>query len=138
MSNLDTIKGIVQESSDLSKKGDHGAALERLDRAIAAAIEGSDALGIRVLSRHASAIADHCGKSELARKYLENALPHSSGNPSIWFGIGKALYESGAIDQAKICIRKSYELATERRNETDKLLIETIESTWPEFRRTNI
>jgi len=133
MTDLDKTKRAVSESSELSKKGEHRAALRLLDEAITDAILTVDDASIRILTRHAAVISEHIGDLDLSRRYTEQSLPHSSEDPFTWYSLANNLLRQGKGNLARQYAAKSYTLSLKRGREEDKQLAQTIKKRWPDI-----
>jgi hypothetical protein len=71
---IDRLKNAINNSSELSGRGENRKALTLLDDEIANAVGESKSIWVCTLSRHASAIADQMGDLGLVRQIASNAL----------------------------------------------------------------
>jgi len=135
MSEIDLLKRTVNESNELSKRGENGRALQLLDRAIFEALLENRSTWVSVLSRHASAIATAIGDLPTARKYREQCLAVDPDNPLTLCGMAEILDQLGERDLAKRYAVKSYRLSVNRGTELDKAVVESLLHTWPDLMR---
>jgi hypothetical protein len=72
MTEINALKQVIDDSSELSRRGEHKRALKLLDDAIADAVEAKRHIWVCTLSRHASALADEVGDLRIVREYRNN------------------------------------------------------------------
>jgi hypothetical protein len=133
MHTLDDVKRVIQISSDLSQKGQDAAALRLLDESIAEVLKCNNRHWMRILSRHASVIADRLGDLTLVRHYREQTLTYSEDDPVALYGLADILFRQGETDKAKQYAASAYELCVRRSGEHDKSLLDLIAKRWPEI-----
>jgi tetratricopeptide (TPR) repeat protein len=133
MTELDSLKRVVNESGELSKRGQNKEALRLLDGAIAEAVRESRRTWVSVLCRHASVIADEMGDLPLVRKYRERCLELDPENPLTLCSLAEVLHRLGVDDLAKKYAAKSYQLSMNRDTELDRAVIESLRQTWPDL-----
>jgi hypothetical protein len=133
MAAIDRLKGIINESSELSKQGNNSKALDLLDDEIALAIRQSRGTWVCTLSRHASVIADQMGDLGLVRRYREQCLAHDPDNPLTLLSLAEVLDRQGEDALAKEYAVKSYQLSVRRDTELDRAVVESISKQWPEI-----
>ena len=129
----DELKQTINESSEMSKRGDNTLALRLLDSAIEQATTQEQHLSVRVLTRHASAIADSIGDLPAVRKYREQCLSHDPENPITLASLADVLQRQGETEMAKHYALHAYRIASERRTELDEALISSLQKTWPDI-----
>jgi tetratricopeptide (TPR) repeat protein len=129
----DELKQIINESSEMSKRGDNALALRLLDSAIEQATKQEQHVSVRVLTRHASAIADSIGDLQAVRRYREQCFSHDPENPITLASLADVLQRQGETKMAKQYALRAYRLASERRTELDEALISSLRKTWPDL-----
>jgi hypothetical protein len=135
MSELDILKRLVNESSELSKRGEHLKALEILDDGIARAVRENRPIWIRVLSRHASALADEMGDLGLVREYRERCAADDPDNPLALCSLANVLHRLGEDDLGKQHALRSYRLSSRLDTEVHRALVESLLQMWPDLQR---
>lgn len=138
MSEVDQLKSVVNESSELSRLGENQKALKLLDDSIAQAMRENRSRWVQVLSRHAAVISDQMGDLGLARNYREQCLACDPDDPLALYTLADVLSRQGHPDLAKDYAVKSYQLAANSEEEDDRALIELIAKRWPEIRRRSL
>jgi Tfp pilus assembly protein PilF len=133
MSAINRLKRAVNESSHLSKRGEHLKALKVLDDAIAEAVKENRPVWICVLSRHASVLADQMGDLALVRAYSEQCLRHDPDNPLALLGLADVLHRQGEHGLARQYALKSYRISSQRDTELDRAVVESLLKTWPDL-----
>jgi hypothetical protein len=88
---IDRLKNAINNSSELSERGENRKALTLLDDEIANAVGENKSIWVRTLSRHASAIADQMGDLDLVRQYREQCLTHDPDNPLTLLSVAEVL-----------------------------------------------
>lgn len=135
MSEIDLLKSAVNESSQLSTCGEHLKALKVLENAIAEAIRENRPVWIRVLSRHASVLADEMGDLGLVRQYREQCLAHDPDNPLALCALADVLHRQGEDNLAREYALKSYRLSSQKDTDLDRAVVESLLHTWPDLQR---
>jgi len=135
MKEIDQLKRTVNESSELSKKGEHLKALRLLDAAIAQAVQENRSLWVRVLSRHASALADDMGDLQLVRRYREQCLAEDPKNPMALSSLANVLQKQGEKKLARQYAVEAYRLSSQRATELDRALIQSLLQKWPDLQK---
>ena len=130
---LDEVKRIIDESSELSKHGKDQDALKLLDNAITSAVRENHVRWVTILSRHASAIADHSGDLRLAREYRERCAAHEPDNPLTLSSLADVLHRQGENLLARQYAVKAYQLSIQRDTELDRGIVESLLQTWPDL-----
>jgi tetratricopeptide (TPR) repeat protein len=130
---IDLLKRTINESSELSKRGENQRALKLLDDAIAEAIRENRSIWVCTLSRHASVIADEMGDLHLVRRYREQCLVRDPDNPFTLSSLADVLHRQGEDDLARQFATKSYRLSMQRDTELDRALVESLLKTWPDI-----
>lgn len=133
MSDLDMLKTAVNESSELSKNGQHQEALRLLNEAIADAKHENRIRSVRILSQHAAVIAEATGDLNLVRHYCEEMISTSPGNAMALYALADILYRQGSADLARQQAMRSYSLVEHTETAEAKSLRELIAKTWPEI-----
>ena len=135
MSDLDQLKGVIRQSTELSKLGHDEEALALVDDSLARAIRENRAMWIRVLSHQAAVISDSMGDQQRVRRYYEQSLTSSPDSPMALYGFAKVLHRLGETAQAKEHAAKCYRLIQGSDSELDSALLELVLSSWPELRQ---
>lgn len=130
---LDRVKKIVNDSSELSKQGEDGEALELLDDAMAEAAGENHVRWASLLSRHASVIAEHMGDLRLVRQYREGCAGREPENPLTLSGLADILHRLGEEVLARQYAVKAYRIGIERDTELDRSVIESLLHIWPDL-----
>lgn len=133
MSQLDRLKRAINDSSELSKAGENEKALDLLDASITDAIRENLNTWVCTLSRHAAVISDYMGDLRRARGYYERAVKHDPDNTITLYSLADVLRRLGEIDSAKQCAVRCYQLSTQRDNDLDRNVVESLLKTWPEL-----
>ena len=129
----DRLKRVINQSSELSKQGNHPEALQLLDDEIAHAVRESRGIWVCTLRRHASAIADQMGDLGLVRRYREQCLAHDPDHPLTLLSLAEVLDRQGEGALAREYALKSYQLSVRRGTELDRAVVESISKQWPEI-----
>ncbi|HSY64350.1 MAG TPA: hypothetical protein VK829_07110 [Terriglobales bacterium] len=131
---IDRLKNAINNSSELSERGQNRKALTLLDDEIAHAVGENKNIWVCTLSRHASVIADQMGDLGLVRRYRELCLAHDPDNPLTLLGLAEVLDRQGEKALAKDYAIRSYQLSAQRGTpELDCAVMESISKQWPEI-----
>lgn len=136
MTDLDQLKLVIHQSSELSKRGEDEKALALLDEALTEAICEKRAMWIRILSHHAAVISDSVGDLQRIRRYYEQSLASNPDNARALYGLAKTLQRQGETERAKQCATKCYQALQGSGSELDRILFELVVDSWPEFRQS--
>jgi tetratricopeptide (TPR) repeat protein len=132
MAEIDLLKRVINDSSELTKRGENQAALRLLDDAIEEAVRDNRSLWVCTLSRHASAIASEMGDLRLVRRYREQCLIRDPDNPLALFSVADILRRQGEEDLARRYAAKAYRFSVNSQTELDRALIESLLKAWPD------
>ena len=135
MAKIDALKRIVQDSTELSKAGEPRQALKLLDESIEEAIREQRPGWVRVLSRHASVIADSVGDLQRARYYCEQVLSHAPESPGALYALADVLFREGETEKARTYAIKCYRVSVIGSGEENKALVELLRERWPDSNR---
>jgi hypothetical protein len=130
---IDRLKNAINNSSELSGRGENRKALTLLDDEIANAVGENKSIWVCTLSRHASAIADQMGDLGLVRQYREQCLAHDPDNPLTLLSVAEVLDRQGEKASSKNYAIMAYQLAAQRGTELDRSVLESISRQWPEI-----
>ena len=133
MSDLEQLKRVIQQSSELSKLGQDEKALNLLDDSLGQAVRENRVMWIRILSHHAAVISDSMGDHSRIRRYYEQSLASNPDNPMALYGLAKALHRQGETELAKEYATKCFRSVQHSESQLDRGLVELIVATWPEF-----
>jgi len=136
MTELEQLKRVIKQSSDLSRGGQDLQALALLDESLTLAIRENRAMWIRILSHHAAVISDSMGDAFRVRQYYERSLAANPDNPMALYGLAKALQRLGEAELAKEYATRSYRAVQHNDGALERGLIELIAATWPEIRES--
>jgi tetratricopeptide (TPR) repeat protein len=134
MTDLDGLKSIIKQSSELSKLGQDEKALTLLDDSLIAATQENRTMWIRILAQHAAVISDSIGDVRRVRRYYEQSLAANPDNARALYGLAKALQREGDAERAKeYAVRCYHVLQQGRGSELDRALLELVVAGWPEL-----
>lgn len=133
MSNLEQLKHVIQQSSELSKVGEDEKALALLDDALTRAVRENQVMWVRILSHHAAVISDSIGDLRRVRSYYEQSLASNPENTRSLYGLARALQREGETNLAMQYASKCYESIQNSEDELDRALLELLLDSWPEF-----
>lgn len=134
---LDLIKRVIHESGELSKQGEDRKALKLLDDTITEASQENHARWVSLLSRHASAIAEHIGDLNLVRQYREQCASHEPENPLTLSSLADVLHRQGEEALARQYAAKAYRASIQRGTELDRSVVESLLQTWPDLAQSH-
>jgi len=117
---IDRLKNAINNSSELSVRGENRKALTLLDDEIANAVGENKSIWVCTLSRHASTIADQMGDLGLVRQYREQCLAHDPDNPLTLLSVAEVLDRQGEKASSKSYAIRAYQLAAQRGTELDR------------------
>jgi tetratricopeptide (TPR) repeat protein len=134
MLTVDWLKRAVNDSSELSKRGNNDEALKLLDASIRTALGANKVSWVQTLCRHASAIADFAGDLASVRRYRELAVQHAANDAQNLYGLADILLRQGDAEIARSMATKAYALIRESSDELDRGLAELLIKRWPELK----
>jgi tetratricopeptide (TPR) repeat protein len=133
MLTLEDVKSAVRDSNELWKAGRERDALELLNNRIRTAGQDNSAVQAKILSLHASAIAESAGDIDAARSYLKTVLIYEPENALALFKIAKILNNQGKSDEARDIAAHSYSIAAASNTEEGRGLLELLVNEWPDI-----
>jgi Tfp pilus assembly protein PilF len=133
MSDLDQLKGIIQQSHKLSRQGHPAKGLALLDDSLSRAVQENRVAWIRTLCRHAAVISDAMGNQQQATNYYKKSLASNPNDPVALYGLAQALRRQGETVAAKECASKCYRVVLHTEAPVRQLLMEMILEDWPEL-----
>jgi tetratricopeptide (TPR) repeat protein len=136
MTEINQFRQAMTSSTKLMREGLNEQALGLLDEAIVEAVRQQDILWIRMLSRHASVVANFLGNFHLERQYHEQSLAVSPEDPLALYGLAKVALKLGELEVAQQHAKKCYEAILRSDNEIVKQgLTDLVLKNWPEVAR---
>ena len=132
MPELDRLKRAINESGELSRRGNNREALRLIDDLVAQAIQENRPSWVTTLCRHAAVICDHAGEIDLVTRYCEQALAYSPDDALSFYKLADVSLRQGRMDTAKEYAAKSYRIC-KLRSEQERGLMELLLKQWPEL-----
>jgi tetratricopeptide (TPR) repeat protein len=135
MTDLDALKDVIGQSTELWNKGRSEEALRLLDSLATRAKQDGEKKSVVILSRHAAVIAESTGNLTAARRYCEEILAEVPEDALTLYTLADVLFRQGANDLAKQNAAKSYSLVVGSASKEAKGLREMLTKRWPEIER---
>ena len=121
----------VQHSVDLAKTGEVEQALGVLDSALAQATQEDRGRWIKIICRHAAALAHFTGDRRREIQYTERALPYAKDYRFAVYNFARLLLMDGQVGLAERYATEAYELSAAEGTEADRDLAAAILKQWP-------
>jgi hypothetical protein len=121
----------MQQSVDLAKTGEVEQALGVLDTALAQATEEDRGKWIKILGRHAAALARFMGDRHREIQYTEQALPYAEDYRFAVYNFAQLLVTDGQAVLAERYATEAYDLSIAEGTEADRDLAAAILKQWP-------
>jgi tetratricopeptide (TPR) repeat protein len=133
MGDLDLLKSVVGQSTELWTKGKHDEALHLIDECVAKAELENKTVWVKVLSMHASLIADSKGDLAKARRYCERVLSLEPENALALHALADVMFRQGKTDLARHHAARAYALVVHSSAKEDRGLLEVLMKKWPDI-----
>jgi hypothetical protein len=123
----------MQHSVDLAKTGEVEQALSVLDSALAQATQEDRGKWIKILCRHAAALARFTGDRRREIQYTERALPYARDYRFAVYNFAQLLVTDGQVGLAERYATEAYKLSIAEGTEADRDLAAAILKQWPDI-----
>jgi tetratricopeptide (TPR) repeat protein len=133
MADLDRLKSIIKQSSELSKLGEDEKALTLLDDALIAARQENRAMWIHIIAHHAAVISDSMGDIQRVRRYYEQSISSNPENPRALYGLARVMERQGEKQVALQTAEKCYKLVSAAGCEIDRTILDLLLDSWPQL-----